>query len=88
MEVLDDIRAFLQLFHTVQQLMSFEKTPSLPYTLPAYEELLQLLELFKQVKPQLTHAADAAISKLHFYLEKTRDTPMYALAMGKFYLLS
>lgn len=62
--------------------MSFEKTPSLPFTLPAYENLLRKLEKFKRRKPQLQHAAQAAIEKLTHYLEKTQDTPVYALAIG------
>jgi hypothetical protein len=79
-KVLDEIQQFLALPHAVQELVSAEKTPTLPVVLPTYEKLLHL---FKLMKPRLPNI-DAAIEKLSAYFARTRKTRIYALALRLF----
>lgn len=84
LQVLDDIRKFLQVPHVVQELVSAEKTPTLSLVLPLYEQLIVMLRDLKIDLPKLSHAINASIEKLQEYMEKTRKTPMHIFAMGKF----
>jgi hypothetical protein len=83
-KVLDEIRQFLALPHAVQELVSAEKTPTLPVVLPAYEKLLHLFKLMKPRLPNIAHGIDAAIEKLSAYFARTRKTRIYALALRLF----
>jgi len=65
----------------MQELVSAEKTPTLPVVLPAYEKLLHLFKLMKPGLPNIVHGIDAAIEKLSAYFTKTRKTRIYALAL-------
>jgi hypothetical protein len=68
----------------VQELVSTEKTPTLPVVLPAYEKLLHLFKLMKPHLPNITHGIDAAIEKLSVYFARTQKTRIYALALHLF----
>ncbi|KII93741.1 hypothetical protein PLICRDRAFT_101142, partial [Plicaturopsis crispa FD-325 SS-3] len=81
LEVLEDICIFLAIPHSVQELLSGQKTPTLSAVLPAYEELLEMLKLFRVQTPRLAHMADAAIAKIEEYVARSRKTKIYALAM-------
>ncbi|EIM89268.1 uncharacterized protein STEHIDRAFT_76210, partial [Stereum hirsutum FP-91666 SS1] len=83
LRVLADIRDFLAIPHDVQQLLSNEKTPTLPNVLPAYEELLSMLKDSVDDFPHLSQAIEAAVSKIEEYVGKARKTRAYALAIGK-----
>lgn len=78
-----DIRVFLQVFHSVQELVSAEKTPTLSIVLPLYELLLRMLKDLSRVRIKLAHAINASITKLEEYLAISRTAKMYSLAMGK-----
>ncbi|KAJ2913342.1 hypothetical protein MD484_g7075, partial [Candolleomyces efflorescens] len=78
---LDQIRRFLYIPHTIQEAVSADQTPTLPITLPAYENLLQMLKAFKAQEPEIAHGVQASIEKLQEYLVKTRRTKVYAIAM-------
>jgi hypothetical protein len=80
---LNQIRHFLEIPHAVQEAISAEKTPTLPVALPAYEDLLTLLKDFKALNPEIGDAVQASIEKLEEYFEKTRQTPIYAVAMSE-----
>ncbi|KII82783.1 hypothetical protein PLICRDRAFT_58629 [Plicaturopsis crispa FD-325 SS-3] len=82
LEVLEDICIFLAIPHSVQELLSGQKTPTLSAVLPAYEELLEMLKLFRVQTPRLAHMADAAIAKIEEYVARSRKTKIYALAMS------
>lgn len=86
--VLEDIRLFLQVFHYVQELVSAEKTPTLSLVLPLYEILVTMLKDLVLKKPKLAHAVKESIAKLEEYLNISRGTKMYSLAMGKCETLS
>ncbi|KAJ7468180.1 hypothetical protein FB451DRAFT_1039951 [Mycena latifolia] len=88
LQVLRDIRQFLQVPHVVQELVSAEKTPTLSIVLPLYERLIIMLRDFKRQLPKLGHAISAAIRKLEEYLALSRRAPIYASAMGIIQLLA
>ncbi|KAI0658860.1 hypothetical protein C8Q70DRAFT_916815 [Cubamyces menziesii] len=83
LSALHDIREFLYLPHLVQELLSSEQTPTASQALPAYERLLRMLKLAKVKHPKISHAICASVTALEKYMQKTRQTRVYALAMGK-----
>ncbi|KAJ6506004.1 hypothetical protein DFH09DRAFT_943442, partial [Mycena vulgaris] len=83
LQVLRDVRQFLQVPHVVQELVSAEKTPTLCIVLPLYERLILMLRDLERQLPKLGHAISAAIRKLEEYLALSRRAPIYALAMGR-----
>ncbi|KAJ3925282.1 MAG: hypothetical protein NXY57DRAFT_907279, partial [Lentinula lateritia] len=85
-QVLNDIWEYLYLFHSIQELASVEKTPTLSIVLPLYEGLIEMLGLMKSTLPNLAHIIDVSLRKLHEYVDKAWGTRIYALAMGKAYL--
>jgi Na+-transporting methylmalonyl-CoA/oxaloacetate decarboxylase gamma subunit len=87
LQVLQDVRLFLSYFHTVQEVVSAEQTPTLSLVLPLYEQLIVLLQDLKLELPKLEHAISAAIMKLEEYLVKSRKAKIYVLAMGMFLFL-
>lgn len=84
LDLLQDIREFLQAPHLVQEILSAQKTPTLSMALPGYEKLLILLRLLKCKLWRIGHAIDASISKIEEYLMKARENNVYIVAMGKF----
>ncbi|KAJ3870504.1 hypothetical protein F5051DRAFT_341841, partial [Lentinula edodes] len=85
-QVLNDIREYLYLFHSIQELASAEKTPTLSIVLPLYEGLIEMLGLMKSTLLNLAHIIKVSLRKLHEYVDEARGTRIYALAMGKAYL--
>ncbi|KAJ3754264.1 hypothetical protein EV360DRAFT_51958 [Lentinula raphanica] len=79
--VLSDIRFFLKTFHLVQELASAQKTPCLAIVLPLYEQLITNLRLLKNALPNLSHAIESALQKIHEYQDKCHSTNMYSFAM-------
>lgn len=77
-----DICVFLQVFHSAQELVSAEKTPTLSIVLLLYELLLHMLKDLARVKVKLAHAIKASVAKLQGYLAISRKTKIYTLATG------
>lgn len=88
LEVLSDIREFLHLPHLVQELLSAEQTPTISQALPAYERLLNMLELSETSYPKISHAIRASATALRQYMRYTRQSRVYALAMSMYSSLS
>ncbi|OSD08725.1 hypothetical protein PYCCODRAFT_1356822 [Trametes coccinea BRFM310] len=84
LDVLSDIREFLAIPHAVQELLSAENTPTASLALPAYAELIDILKGAQEKLPRIRHGIQAAISALEEYMAYTRQTRVYALAMGKY----
>ncbi|KAJ3745198.1 hypothetical protein EV360DRAFT_57521 [Lentinula raphanica] len=82
LQVLDDIRSYLFAFHSVQELASAEKTPTLSIVLPLYEGLIEILGMMKSTLPNLSHIINVSLDKLHEYVDKAQVTNIYGLAMG------
>ncbi|KAF4611154.1 hypothetical protein D9613_006646 [Agrocybe pediades] len=84
LQVLRDIAEFLRIPHAVQTILCAEKTPTLSWVLPRYEDLLDMLHLYRQACPQLQRAISVCVAKIEEYVEKSRSTRIYALAMSNF----
>ena len=72
LKVLADICEFLYAPHTVQELLSAEKTPTLSLVLPTYEQLILLLKHMMRKLDKLRHAIVATVQKLKEYFNKSR----------------
>ncbi|KAJ3770231.1 hypothetical protein FB446DRAFT_808879, partial [Lentinula raphanica] len=82
LQVLNDIREYLFAFHSIQELASSEKTPTLSIVLPLYEGLVDILGSLKVSLRNLSHVIDVSLNKLREYINKARTTRIYGLAMG------
>ena len=83
MIVLNDIVHLLDIFNTVQTLLSASKQPTLPLVIPAYEYLIHLLKhSCNNGGCQLSHAIDAALSKINKYLPGFKLHLLYGIATG------
>ena len=83
MIVLDDIVNLLDIFNTVQSLLSASKQPTLPLVIPAYEYLVHLLKHSRDHGGRrLSHAIDAALSKIDKHLPGFKLNPLYGIATG------
>ncbi|PVF96169.1 hypothetical protein CPB86DRAFT_709764, partial [Serendipita vermifera] len=82
--ILDDIREVLSFFHSAQEMLACEKTPTLSFVLPLYEELLGALKELCEAFPNLIHAIWASIEKLEKYLAEAHQSYLYTLAMGAY----
>jgi hypothetical protein len=81
-DILQEIRGFLEHFHLFQQQLSAEHTPTVHLVIPAVEGLMLRLELAQPQQLILKHAYDTAIRKLNEYLEKCHVNPVYTVAIG------
>lgn len=81
--VLDDIRTFLNIPHAVQEMLSAEHTPTICHVIPAYEKMLILLERASIKLPLLAHAINASIDKIIEYLGLSRYSRTYGMAIGR-----
>ncbi|KAF8672559.1 Encoded by, partial [Rhizoctonia solani] len=82
LEVLKDVCSVLLILHNAQELLSAERTPTVALALPVYETLLQTLKEIRSTFPELSYAITRGIEKLESYINKTHNTPVYALAMA------
>jgi hypothetical protein len=63
--------------------LSFEKTPTLCGTVPAFEGLRVSLERLKAEKYEASLIIQAGLDKLTNYYSQVFNTPAYLLAIGK-----
>jgi hypothetical protein len=84
LEVLDDIRKFLLIPHTAQQILSAEKTPTLSLALPLYEQMIEMFKTLESKRPKIAHAVRAARQSIEDYLAKARMTRAYSVAISKY----
>jgi hypothetical protein len=82
-EILWEIRGFLEHFHLFQQQLSGKCTPTIHLVIPAIEGLMLRLESARPHQLILKHAYNVAIQKLTEYLEKCRVNPVYTIAIGE-----
>jgi hypothetical protein len=82
--VLKDLLGFLGFFNAVQETLACEKTPTLPYVLPLYEQLFMLLKDLCYEYPKLMHAVYASLKKLDKYRTESQESDLYVLAMGMY----
>jgi hypothetical protein len=82
-EVLWEIRMFLQHFHLFQQQLSGKCTPTIHLVVPAIEGLMVGLEKAREKQMILRHTYDISLYKLNEYLEKCHVNPVYTVAIGE-----
>lgn len=83
--VIGDIRFFLSLFNITQEALACEKTPTLPFVLPMFENLIGgLYDLADSSYAKLMHAIMASIGKLEKYRDECRSSHLYMLAMSMY----
>ncbi|KAJ7700445.1 PLC-like phosphodiesterase [Mycena rosella] len=80
-QVLSDIQMILSIPHATQELLSAEKTPTLPMALPAFELVLKSWPNLQQTLPELAHYIGVGIAKIQEYVNKGRQSRIYVLAM-------
>jgi hypothetical protein len=87
LNLLNDIRTILFIFHSVQELVSSERTPTLAVTIPAYEFCLEMLHQLVQsdVFPHLNHAILPAIDKIEKYVKIARTNHIYGMSICKIF---
>ncbi|CAG7851404.1 SubName: Full=Uncharacterized protein {ECO:0000313/EMBL:CCA76236.1} [Serendipita indica DSM 11827] len=81
--VLQDIQRILLLFHSIQELVSSEQTPTLSIAIPTYEFCASTLSkiIIDNIYPSLEHALHPAVAKLDKYIRLARSNRVYGLAM-------
>ncbi|KAI0660766.1 hypothetical protein C8Q70DRAFT_1044080 [Cubamyces menziesii] len=80
--VLTHIHQVFEVSHQAQQLVSSEKTPTLSLVLPAYELLIDSWRTLCQQYPELAPYISLGIAKVEEYINKSRRSRIYALAMA------
>ncbi|KAJ7697181.1 hypothetical protein B0H17DRAFT_928548 [Mycena rosella] len=80
-QVLSDIQLILSIPHAAQELLSAEQTPTLSMALPAFELLLESWLCLQKELPELAHYIGVGIAKIQEYVNKGRQSRIYALAM-------
>ena len=76
--ILQDIQQILEVPHTAQELLSSERTPTLPMALPAYEELAVKWRELRGTIWELSHYISVGLEKLEQYCDEGRKTRIYA----------
>lgn len=82
LEVLHDIRGFLSIPHVYQEYLASDYTPTIPWVLFSFLDMLELLKDARKCYPKIVHAIDASIQAAEQYMAYTQRTRMYALAMS------
>jgi hypothetical protein len=81
-QVLHDILTVLDIPFSAQELLSAEKTPTLSVALPAFEMLVNSWTNLQAVLPELSHYIGVGVHKIREYVQKGRQSRIYALAMS------
>ncbi|EIN08900.1 hypothetical protein PUNSTDRAFT_32066, partial [Punctularia strigosozonata HHB-11173 SS5] len=76
-----DIEDVLRIPHHAQELLSAEKTPTLPVALPAYEQVLSLWRALRIELQYLSPYIEFGISKIEEYVARSRRSRAYVLAI-------
>ncbi|KAF9523888.1 hypothetical protein CPB83DRAFT_750385, partial [Crepidotus variabilis] len=71
----------LEKAHSAQELLSAEKTPTLSAALPAFELLLVAWTNLQKEIPEISHYIVVSVMKIREYVEKSRSSRIYALAI-------
>lgn len=75
-----------QMPHAYQQVLSFEKTPTLCKALPTFEGLVTKLKKYQHEhddNPDIYYIVQCGITKLEEYWQETDTAPAYTLSISK-----
>jgi hypothetical protein len=81
MAVLGALQNIFEVPHRAQELLSAEKTPTLSYSLPAYERVVEGWRNLSKATPVLAPFIQPGIDKIESYMSFTRKTRLYSHAM-------
>ena len=70
--------------HAFQQRLSFEKTPTLSYTLPSFHAVIRRWKQLQRERPETVSIIQPGLDKLDDYVNRILDIPAYTLAMSMF----
>jgi hypothetical protein len=70
--------------HAFQQLLSYEKIPTLYQALPHFHRMVAAWERKRELMPRYENVIDAGIKKLQDYLDNIEGIPAYTLAIRTF----
>ncbi|KAG9031234.1 hypothetical protein FRB95_002936 [Tulasnella sp. JGI-2019a] len=79
--VLQDIVEVLRVPFWAQEVLSSERTPTLPMALPTYKIMLDAWQSMEKRYPNLRHAIRAGLQKIEEYMSKARKSKIYMLAL-------
>lgn len=79
--LLNDIRMVTSVPHAAQESLSSDSTPTLSYSLPFYHAVTDKWEHLKQGRPLLSPYIEIAIQKVQEYINKSRLSRTYLLAV-------
>jgi hypothetical protein len=71
-----------QVPHAFQELLSYEKTPTLCHAIPAFEAMISAWTTHAQKHPETKSIIQEGLDKLGGYSERTDLALAYVLAMG------
>jgi hypothetical protein len=83
--VVRHIHEVVEIPHLAQELLSSDKTPTLAFSLPVYDRIIDRWEFKKQQYPLLLPSIQVGIAKLKEYIAKTHESRIYAFAIGTYY---
>lgn len=75
------------MLHAFQQILSYEKTPTLCNTLPAFKAMKQKWEEHQDDHPDTAGIVQKGLNKLADYHNHADNVPAYVLAMGNVVML-
>jgi hypothetical protein len=75
----------LKIPHAFQHVLSHEKTPTLAYTIPAFQSMIKKWMDLKTKFPDAADIIDEGINKLEIYENKLEAVPANIIATGIFF---
>ncbi|KAF8956709.1 hypothetical protein BDZ97DRAFT_1607952, partial [Flammula alnicola] len=66
-DVLRKFEKILQIPHAFQQVLSYEKTPTLGYTIPLFQAIIQRFKTLKTTMPEASDIIQEGLDKLEDY---------------------
>ena len=79
--LLDHIRTVMSVPHDAQESLSSDSTPTLSYSLPFYHSIIDEWERMKGLYPLLSPFITIGINKVNGYIDKSRLSRTYSLAI-------
>ncbi|KAF8814041.1 hypothetical protein BYT27DRAFT_7083097, partial [Phlegmacium glaucopus] len=80
-DLLKDYQKILEVPHAFQEILSGENTPTLCYSIPAFQSFIDLWTQLKEDVPEWEEIIEPGLVKLEEYVERLND--VHVLAMGK-----
>jgi hypothetical protein len=73
---------FFEIPHAFQQVLSYEKTPTLGNAIPAFEAMARSWETHQKKNPDFVDIVEEGLLKLEDYRARAEQVPAYTLAMS------